>query len=444
MEKRIVVCIMGQDCEETIEMCLNSVKDADFILYCDGGSKDKTFDIMKKIIKENKLEDKHICISNKFEKDKKGMNGIQRNIYLDELKKNYNGWFCLCLDSDEICDDLNQFREFINKFEDEKLNNLFSPRMRHLIGNLGNEDATQNIHYVLNRFFRISDDLYYPLEEHGFLKSTDVSKQQLILHDALIWHLGYINEVHDVMRRYNGQSNRISEGSHTQEFLDNWKNVHLFGLYPTKKVNPLDLPKVILDYYKIDKDELYHNRYQLELKHPIMVHQWYEYFKPESVLDLGCGRGCYLYFWEWFIPKTTKNHIIGIELSKWAIDNRFIDDLIIQGDISSERNYKFLFEDFTSGTVEWKHDLITAIDVLEHLDDEQLDKTLKNIVKYGKKFLFSIPFEGDPNLEADKTHKQFHDKQWWIKKIESYGIKIKETPKDWLFSQQILIGEKNE
>jgi 2-polyprenyl-3-methyl-5-hydroxy-6-metoxy-1,4-benzoquinol methylase len=437
MEKRIVVCIMGQDCEETIEMCLNSVKDADFILYCDGGSKDKTFDIMKKIIKENKLEDKHICISNKFEKDKKGMNGIQRNIYLDELKKNYNGWFCLCLDSDEICDDLNQFREFINKFEDEKLNNLFSPRMRHLIGNLGNEDATQNIHYVLNRFFRISDDLYYPLEEHGFLKSTDVSKQQLILHDALIWHLGYINEVHDVMRRYNGQSNRISEGSHTQEFLDNWKNVHLFGLYPTKKVNPLDLPKVILDYYKIDKDELYHNRYQLELKHPIMVQQWKEYFKNYEVLDLGCGRGCYLYFWKWFL---NDDAVKGIELSEWAVKNAFCKG-IINGDISDENILKNIYHDYT-GTPLIQWDLITAIDVLEHLDDKQLDKTLNNMAKYGKRFLFSIPFEGDPNLEADKTHKQFHTKDEWIKLIQSHGIIIKETPKEWLFANQILVGEK--
>jgi len=37
---KLVVCIMGQDCENFIGMCLDSVKDADSIVYCDGGSID--------------------------------------------------------------------------------------------------------------------------------------------------------------------------------------------------------------------------------------------------------------------------------------------------------------------------------------------------------------------------------------------------------------------
>jgi cyclopropane fatty-acyl-phospholipid synthase-like methyltransferase len=160
-----------------------------------------------------------------------------------------------------------------------------------------------------------------------------------------------------------------------------------------------------------------------------MVKQWNDYFKPESILDLGCGRGCYLYFWEWFV----KEQCCGIEISEWAVKNKFCRITIINDDISKLEKCEFKENDW---------DLITAIDVLEHLDDEQLDKTLNNMAKYGKKFLFSIPFEGDPNLEADNTHKQFHDKQWWFDKIQSYGIIIKETPKHWLFKEQILVGEK--
>ena len=119
-------------------------------------------------------------------------------------------------------------------------------------------------------------------------------------------------------------------------------------------------------------------------------------------------------------------------MSQWAVSNSFIPGLIKQGDVSDYSIYE-------------KHshvDLITAIDVLEHLDDNQLDKALNNISKYGKKFLFSIPFEGDPNLLLDNTHKQFHTKDWWINKIESFNIKIKETPSNWAFKEQILVGEK--
>jgi SAM-dependent methyltransferase len=416
MEERIVVMIMGQDCQDTIKMALESSKDADAIVYLDGGSKDKTLEIWNS---GNKLVN---YISNKFEKDKLGMNGIQRNFYLDYLKKNYKDWFCICLDADEVIDNLEEFRRAIKELP-ELGNHLLCPKMRHLIGNLCNEDATRPIHYVYNRFFKITDDLYYPLEEHGVLSSTIKEKQTLPFNDGLIWHMGYINQVADAMRRYNGQMSRLTKGSHDPSFLENWKNSHLLGVYPTRKVNPLDLPEVILNNYGINKDELYFANRGLEMKHPIMVHQWNDYFKPESVLDLGCGRGCYLYFWKWFI-KIYK----GIELSEWAIKNAFCDN-IEQGQIES-----LIFKD--------NYDLVTCIDVLEHLNDDQLNKALENMSIYGKKFLFSIPFEGDPNLTADNTHKQFHDKEWWIKKIESYGIKINETPQDWLFKDQILVGEK--
>ncbi len=36
---KLNVCIMGQDCEKYLPMCLESVKDADNIVYVDGGSK---------------------------------------------------------------------------------------------------------------------------------------------------------------------------------------------------------------------------------------------------------------------------------------------------------------------------------------------------------------------------------------------------------------------
>ena len=45
MEK-LVVCIMGQNCERFIGMCLESVKDADAIVYCDGNSSDNTLHII--------------------------------------------------------------------------------------------------------------------------------------------------------------------------------------------------------------------------------------------------------------------------------------------------------------------------------------------------------------------------------------------------------------
>lgn len=407
--RKLIVCVMGQNCERFIKMCLESAKNADAIIYCDGGSTDKTLDIVKlysaTIIQQN------------YDQEDIGMNGKQRNFYLNYLKKNYPNDWALCLDADEIVEDLNKIKEFIKSAKPA----LYSVKMRHLIGDLAHEDATVETHFVPNRLFKISEADHYPEVEHSVLIPKKGS-EQLAYAGTTIWHLAYIPNMWEIKRRYD---NHVKKSSiHTPEFLRQWYFWHLFGTYPKKEFDPEELPEILLNEFGINKDELYFARRGIEFKHPLMVKQWYDYFKPKNVLDLGCGRGPYLYFWNWFVED-----IHGIDISEYAVKTSFIPDKISQGDITDETVYK-------------KTDLITAIDVLEHLDDDQLNKALSNISKYGKRFLFSIPFIGDANLYKDRTHKQFRTKEEWIKLIESYGIKIVPTPEHWFFKDQILIGIK--
>jgi len=422
MEKLVVV-IMGQDCEKFIEMCLKSVKDADKIIYCDGGSTDNT----KKIVfsysdygeEESKFYnanfDKVRVIENKYNQEDKKMNGKQRNFYLNYLKENYKGYWALCLDADEVVDDLNKVTEFIQK---APKNFLYSPKMRHFIQDLGHEDATQPFHNVLNRLFHVDNNLEYPEVEHPVLQGKD--KQSVPFNGATIWHLAYLSGIWDIKKKY---ENHLKKSEmHTKEYLDNWNKAHLFGQYPKTQINLQDIPKIILKEFGVDKDEFYFMNRGLEPKHSEMVKQWYDYFRPSNVLDLGCGRGCYLKYWQWFVKES-----IGVEISNWARHNAFTLG-IVKGNICNKTSYV-------------KTDLITAIDVLEHLNYEDLDKVLSNIFKYGSRFLFSIPFLGDPNLEADSTHIIKETKEWWINKLSKYFI-IKEAPKEWLFHEQILIGEK--
>lgn len=125
-------------------------------------------------------------------------------------------------------------------------------------------------------------------------------------------------------------------------------------------------------------------------------------------------------------------NILGTDISSYAIEHSYCKDCMIEDDIANTK----LIE------MNEKAKVIVLYDVCEHLTDEQLDKCLKNIIQISDNYVFSIPFEGDPNLMADNTHKQFHTKEEWIKIIESHEIKIKEPPQDWLFAHQILIGEK--
>jgi glycosyltransferase involved in cell wall biosynthesis len=448
MEKLVVV-IMGQNCGKFIGMCLESVKDADAIVYCDGGSGDDTLDIcidlglkseptfmhelypnqsgfhvvedkekLDRVKKEFKNYKKQIIYQDYNQSDPK-MNGKQRNFYLDYVKKNYPDYWCLVLDADEVVEDLSKIKEFIQKCN----TGIWSVRMRHFIGDLGHEDATQEKHYVLNRLFKVSEANKYPEVEHPILEpKKDIGYGWC--DDTTIWHLAYIPNVWDFKKKY--QNHLKKSNIHSPEFLKQWYYWHLFGTYPKKQFNPVEIPEIILNEFGVDKDELYFTNRGLELKHSLMVNQWNDFFKPTSVCDLGCGRGPYLFYWRWLLDKES---VRGYEISQYAVDNSFTDS-VMQGNITEYIGCNW--------------DLVTCIDVLEHLDYEELDHVLNLLSdkENAKRILCSIPFLGDPNLDADPTHKIKQPKEWWIELFTDKGLKLIETPNHFLFREQILIFER--
>lgn len=419
MEQKLVVCIMGQNCERFLEMCIKSVLTADEIIYCDGGSKDTSIDICNSSVWGKNIR----IISNSYNQEDKSMNGKQRNFYLNYLKDKYPNDWALCLDADEIVEDLSKIKEFINSYPE----GVYSVKMRHLIGDLGHEDSTVPEHFVPNRLFKISCADKYPEVEHPVLQPTKGS-QVAGTRATTIWHLAYVPNMWEIKKRYDNHMKKSN--MHTPEFLKQWYYQHLFGQYPRSQFNLTDLPEVLLNNFGIDKDEFYFANRGVETKHFVMALQWMRYVYNKfnmpydvrmSVIEYGCGRGPYGYAFSnmWCDYK-------GVELSKWAVNNSFLP--IEQGDITSWDDGK-------------EYDLCLLIDVLEHLDDCQLESALRNVKGKATLTIFSIPFEGDPNLYNDKTHKQFRTKENWIKLLEEKGFKITEAPKEWAFSHQLLIGE---
>src|SRR3990167_6995138 len=99
-EQKLVVCIMGQNCEKFIGMCLESLKDADAVVYCDGTTIGRTDDGTMQFIRINYPY--VYIIQNTYYQEDKAMNGKQRNFYLNYLKENYPDYWVLCLDADEV------------------------------------------------------------------------------------------------------------------------------------------------------------------------------------------------------------------------------------------------------------------------------------------------------------------------------------------------------
>lgn len=435
--EKLVVVIMGQNCEKFIKMCLDSVKDADAIVYLDGGSKDKTLDKVmatgfipgltehgRGFNRVNLDSGGKYALTHTWDPEDKEMNGKQRNYYLNFIKENFPDWWCLVLDADELIEDLSKVKEFIQT----RKPGLYNVKMRHFIGDLGHEDATRAVHVVPRRLFKISEAKQYPLQSHPVLNVTKTELGEVMgaCLSTCIWHLGHlpIEYMDYILKRYKEHS--YDSIMHSPEFLTKWRISHLFGHYPKREINPLELPKQLCDRCEINKDEFYFmNRQTVESKHFFMMRNWLNYSDAKTILDIGCGFGLY------GIAARTINPNIeytGVEISKYVGDNWNANLGIL------------INEDIKAVSINKQFDLVLFVDVLEHLTYENLDIVLKNECNRDSKFIFSIPFEGDPNLEADSTHIIKEDKQWWINKLSEY-FKISEAPQNWLFSNQILIGE---
>lgn len=416
MSKKLITVIIGQDCENTIDMCIESVIDSDEIIYLDGGSKDNTLGIINSFNKKSNIE----VIHNKFVKENPNMISIQRNFYLDYLKQNYNknDWI-LVLDADEVLDTkgIKKIKEQISLSA-----NVICPRMRHLMYTLGFEDATQDKHYVLHRLFKLDNAINYPMNEHTVLsiKNTSVTNDNI-----LIWHLGYIGGVWDIKKRFEQQT--IRDNGYDKQFLVEWNKKHLLGNYPIRKICTDDLPDIILRKFNLTEEQVYFdNRSDLELKHSIFVKQWNSLLKPKSVADIGCAKGLYLYYWEMSCKCD------GYEFSQYAIDNKLCDSNIYQLDLN-EKDIK----------LNKKYDLIVANDVLEHLEYDTIDNTIDLLVDNSNKYILtSIPYKGTQNFYLDKTHIIEETKEWWANKFIERGCKEIKVPNNWIYKEQLMIFRK--
>jgi len=338
-------------------------------------------------------------------------NSDQRNFYLDCLKKIFPDEWVLCLDADEILE-----RNLTIPPQDPKVYQL---RMRHLQGDFGHEDSTQPIHFVLNRFFHMSNASHYPEGEHPVLQSVD--GKYFETNKVTIWHLAYAPNMWYIKDRYD---NHMAKSQiHSKEFLRTWYLAHLFGRYFKKEINPVELPTVLLNNFGIEKDELYFASRGIEPKHWSDSLHWKHFFKPKTVLEFGAGLG----------PRTlTMNELgmnaMGVELSQYAVDHQFENANVVQGDV-----------------LDWKGekaDLVVAYDILEHLEYGDLRKAIENLKAHTNKYvLVSVPVIGDPNLANDSTHKIFQTMEWWKETFTQYGFKEVEVPAHFNYRAQTFIME---
>lgn len=121
--------------------------------------------------------------------------------------------------------------------------------------------------------------------------------------------------------------------------------------------------------------------------------------KGNQVLDIGCGNGFYIDYWE----KLGADNIVGLDITETSISRLS----------ASYPKYRFIKADITEEKLELRDsfDIITAFDVLFHIvDEDKFERAIKNIKSLshkGTKILIMDSFLSQPRLpgfhENDRT-----------------------------------------
>jgi len=442
---KLSVAIMIKNEIEFIECCYNSIKNVadEIIIVIDDKSTDGTIEFVKELLKTDDKIKLHI---------ETWRGGAKQKQFLKEQCT--EDWI-LFLDGDEVLSDnaevpLKKLIEHPYVIDDNgtKHNfNYYNIRSHHFIYGFGAEDVTVPKHFHEARLIKNDSKFNFVGHNHAMVKGHE-NLHGLSISNLRIYHYGSCKNM-DRIRHKLKKDLRIDQFNR-KEYTRSWAKFNYTLKYPVKHYSLNDHPNTVKEKYMFDeiinsgpdltpqdKDRYYETiqqRNNIEEKHKVMVKEWLDHFekldyKINSVLDIGCSRGAYINEFK----NSYIQNVIGIEIDKDVIANAHsgVKDHIEECNLLDLKGTR-------------KFDLILCSDILEHIDYEDLGKALENVKHACKQYcIFSIPFLGDPNLHGDMTHKIFETKEWWIKKLQSVGFIVNESPKHWMFNNQILIGELN-
>jgi len=128
-----------------------------------------------------------------------------------------------------------------------------------------------------------------------------------------------------------------------------------------------------------------------------------EVFKPESVVDIGCGSGYWLKVWK---EDMKVDEILGIE-----------GDYVTKEFFQLDLKYLKTADLKLPLKLEKKYDLVMSMEVAEHIPEEHSDTFIDNLVNAGDVILFSAAIIG----QVGTYHVNEKMPEYWAQKFIKHG-----------------------
>lgn len=149
--------------------------------------------------------------------------------------------------------------------------------------------------------------------------------------------------------------------------------------------------------------------------------------RPKKVLDVGCGDGRFLNI----LKKEGLTDLVGVDLSDRAIKfaQAFNDGIIFKNEKLS--NVKNSFE------------VVTVIEVLEHIPDNDVGSFLRGVeekVSPGGFVIFSVPTK---NVKLNKKHYRHYDFELFDNQIKNFNINLDFLRAEYLCKKDFLFDFYN-
>ena len=151
------------------------------------------------------------------------------------------------------------------------------------------------------------------------------------------------------------------------------------------------------------------------------------FFNPQTILDVGCANGqLSSYLMKYGI------RAYGVDGSKHAISSQkgLIKNFIAVSSLPELKLPEFMPEKF---------DIITCIEVLEHIKEENAEQSIKRLTELSDKILFS----STPDDFDDPTHFNVRPESYWVSLFQKYGFfKNEDFNADFIAKHAMLLERK--